>query len=413
MSKYLGKIRYRKVHVILFFMFDQTCEADRKMASNSTSEEIKVRCRECRKKKVDKACVYYCEDCWIPLCKTCAGEHLEQKRITRHSVARVSGTFNMSPNQGPFPALTEASKIKFDEECIIRCSTFLLNGNLVLCDYTHSKLRMYGNDYTRKFLGSFVLPKVYACDDDRPKPNDITAINEYQMALTANNGKVYLISKFDKWNIELTFDVISFESNHGECLGIVYDDIDESLYVACTTDKEDSHFKIYDLNGELLRIVKDGINETPDFMWLDVDRCRLYGANADSVIVYNPTNFDILDHFTELSAHHRDIILDRYGNLYVLVVERRVHKYKGALFRLSADRGATRIMSLEHEPSSISYHPKTELMVISFKKTTFVFLYKLSFRTYRKKHEADITVPKEYVTKPRDLADFKIPTIEI
>ena len=383
------------------------------MASKNTTGQIQISCRECRKKKRTITCVYYCQDCWIPLCNSCADKHLEEKRITRHSVARVSETFNTSPNQGPFPALTQASKIKFDEECNIRCSTFLLNGDLVLCDYTHSKLRLYSKDYLRKCRGSFLLPKAFPWDEDRPRPNDITTVSSCQMALTASNGKVYLISKMDKWYIELIIDVISFESNHGECLGIAYDDIDETLYVACTTDRENSHFKIYDLAGVLLRTVKDGIDETPDFLWLDIDMCRLYGANADSVIVYNPTNFDIQDIYTELSAHHRGIAIDKYGNLYVLVIERRVNKCPGALFRLSSERGPTRVMSLEHEPTSISYHPKTEMLVICFKKTSFVLLYQLSYRTYRKTHEADISFPKEHMTRKRDLSEFIIPTIEI
>ena len=386
------------------------------MASGSAYEapvdKMKVRCRECRKREINSACVYYCEDCWIPLCRTCANEHLEEKRITRHSVARVTDTFNVSPNQGPFPAFTQAAKIKFDEECFIKSSTFLTNGDLVLCDFHHSKLRLYGNDYTRKFLGSYALPKVYACDDDRPRPMDITAVNHFKMALTADNGKAYIISKRDKWYINLVIDVISFESNHGECVGIAYDDIDESLCVACTTDRENCHFKIFDLDGDLLRIVRDGIDETLDFLWLDIDRCRLYGANADSVIVYNPTNFDILDQFTDLAAHHRGIALDRYGNLYVLVIERRVNKYPGALFRLSADRGPTRVMALEHEPSSLCYHPKTDIMVVTFKKTSFVLLYKLDFRTYRKQHEA-VPISEARETKSRDLSNFQIPQIEI
>ena len=375
-------------------------------------DKMRVRCRECRKREVNSACAYYCEDCWIPLCRMCSDEHLQEKRITRHSVAKVSDTFEISPNQGPFPAFTQLSKLKFDEECSIRCSTFLTNGDLVLCDYGRSKLRMYSNDYTRKLLSSFILQKVYACDEQRPRPLDITAINHFKMALTTDNGKVYIISRRDKWNINLVIDVISFESNHGECLGIAYDDIDESLCVACTTDREDAHLKMYDLDGSLLRVMKDGIEEAPDFLWLDIDQCRMYSANADSVIVYNPTNFDILDHFTDLAGHHRDIALDRYGNLYVLIVERRVHKYSGALFRLSPERGPTRVMSLDHEPSSLSYHPKTDVMVITFKKTNFVLLYKLDFRTYRKEHDMK-PVPKARKSKPQDLSELLIPEIEI
>lgn len=348
----------------------------------------------------------------MPLCRMCTDEHIQEKRIARHSVAKVSETFNVSPNQGPFPAFTQMAKLKFDEECVIRCSTFLTNGSLVLCDYVRSKLRLYSNDYARKFLGSFLLPKVYACDVERPRPLDITAINYCKMALTADNGKVYIISKREKWNIDLTIDVISFESNHGECTGIAYDDIDESLCVSCTTDREDAHFKIYDLDGSLLRVVKDGIEETPDFLWLDVDQCRLYGANPDSVTVYNPTNFDVLENFTDLAAHHRDIAVDRYGNIYVLIVERRVHKYSGALFRLGAERGPTRVMSLEHEPSSMCYHPKTNVMVISFKGTSFVLLYKLGFRTYRKEHEIK-PPPEVHEAKSRDISELQIPAIEI
>ena len=375
-------------------------------------DAIRVRCRECRKRHVDTACVYYCEDCWIPLCRMCSDEHLLEKRITRHSVAKVSETFNVSPNQGPFPAFTQLPKLKFDEECNIRCSTFLTHGDLVLCDYTNSKLRMYSNDYPKKHLSSFVLPKVFPCDEQRPRPLDITAINHFKMALTADNGRVYIISRRDKWNISLVIDVISFESNYGECLGIAYDDIDESLIVACATDREDAHFKIYDLDGSLLRVVKDGIEETPDYLWLDIDQCRLYSANSDSVIVYNPTNFDIVDQFTDLAAHHRDIAVDRYGNLYVLIVERRVHKYCGALFRLDQGRGPTRVMSLDHEPSSLCYHPKTDLMVITFKKTNFVMLYKLDFRTYRKEHDMKpISIPQK--AKSRDLAEMQVPQIEI
>ena len=356
--------------------------------------------------------MYYCEDCWIPLCRKCSDEHLQEKRITRHSVAKVSDTFNVSPNQGPFPAFTQLSKLKYDEECNIRCSTFLTQGDLVLCDYTNSKLRLYSNDYSKKLLSSFLLPKVYACDEQRPRPLDITTINHFKMALTANNGKVYIISRRAKWNINLVIDVISFDSNHGECLGIAYDDIDDSLVVACTTDREDAHFKMYDLDGSLLRVVKEGIEEAPDFLWLDIDQCRLYSANADSVVVYNPTNFDIVDKFTDLAAHHRDIAVDRHGNLYVLIVERRVHKYCGALFRLSQDRGPTRVMSLEHEPYSLCYHPKTDVMVITFKKTNFVMLYKLDFRTYRKEHDVK-PVPVAHKPKSRDMAELQIPQIEI
>ena len=118
-----------------------------------------VHCTWCQRKGRKAKGHFYCHDCQIGLCERCAMDHVKEVTINRHSVSVISKTYSVSPNQGPFPDLTQIGSIKLDQEVAIRGSAFLPSGVLLLADFTNSKIRMFTGDYTRKHVASLALQK--------------------------------------------------------------------------------------------------------------------------------------------------------------------------------------------------------------------------------------------------------------
>lgn len=345
-----------------------------------------VHCTSCQRKGKKAKGVYYCQDCRIGLCEPCGSEHVRDVKMNRHSVSIISSTYQTSPNQGPYPELTEIGTIKFDVECELRGSTFLPNGELVVADYGNAKLRMFSADYSRKPIASLMIPKQNKWDDQRPKPLDITEIGTYSVAFTTNNGCIYIvqIGKTMIMSIERVIPVISYESNYGECLGLAFNSADSNLYVGCSSDKEGVYIRIYGLDGDLKRTVWDGISETPNFLTFGIDKTKLLAADADSVTVYDVRDFNVTEVYTELEAQTRDIIADKYGYLYTLALERRTFKTPGSIYRLNSDRGVTKFAELNDKPTSIAYCMKTDDVAVTFTKSRYVYFYKLKLRTFQK-----------------------------
>lgn len=345
-----------------------------------------VHCTSCQRRGRKAKAKYYCQDCKVGLCEPCTNEHTKEVKINRHSVSVISKTFLSSPNQGPFPELTEIGTIKFDVECSLRGSTFLPNGELVVADFTNSKIRVFSTDYTRKPVTSLLIPKQNKWDEKRPKPLDITETGLCSVAFTANNGCIYIvkIGATMIMNVERVISVISFESNYGECLGLAYNNQDDCLYVGCSSDREGVYITIYGLDGEIKRVVREGITETPNYLTFGIDKSKLYAADADSVTVYDVRDFNVLEEYTELQAQTKDIIVDKYGYLYTLALERRTFRTPGSIYRLNSDRGVTKVTELNEKPSSVTYSMKTDNVAVTFEKSRYIFLYKLKLRTYQK-----------------------------
>ncbi|XP_045173160.2 uncharacterized protein LOC123534801 [Mercenaria mercenaria] len=345
-----------------------------------------VHCTSCQRRGRKAKGTYYCQDCKVGLCETCATEHTKEVKLNRHSVSVISKTFRVSPNQGPYPELTEIGTIKFDVECTLKGSTFLPNGELVVTDFTNSKIRVFSADYTRKPIASLLIPKQNKWDEQRPKPLDITETGSHSVAFTANNGCIYIVvvGATMVMKVERVISVISFESNFGECLGLAYNNQDENLYVGCSSDREGVYIKIYGLDGETKRVVRDGITEVPNYLTFGIDKNKMYAADADSVTVYDVRDFNVVEEFTELQAQTKDIIVDKYGYLYTLALERRTFKTPGSIYRLNSNKGVTKVTELNDKPSSVSYCVKTDDIAVTFEKSRYIFLYKLKMRTYQK-----------------------------
>jgi hypothetical protein len=345
-----------------------------------------VHCTSCQRRGRKTKGAYYCQDCKVGLCHECASGHTKDVKLNRHSVSVISKTFLTTPNQGPYPELTEIGTIKFDVECSLKGSTFLPNGELVVTDFTNSKIRVFSSDYTRKPVASFLIPKQNKWDEKRPKPLDITATGPHSVAFTADNGCIYMVTVGATMviKIERVIPVINFESNYGECLGLAFNNIDKNLYVGCGSDREGVYIKIYGLDGEVRRVVRDGIIEPPNYLTFGIDKSRLYAANADSVTVYDIRDFSVVEEFTELQAQTTDIIVDKYGYLYTLALERRTFNKPGSVYRLNSDKGVTKVTDLTYKPSSVSYSMKTDDIAVTFEKSRYIFLFKLKLRTFQK-----------------------------
>ncbi|KAH3890849.1 hypothetical protein DPMN_014938 [Dreissena polymorpha] len=351
-----------------------------------------IHCIWCQRKGRKRKGDYYCQDCKIGLCLSCANAHLDEVKMNRHSVSIISKTFMVSPNQGPFPELTEIGTIKFDVEACIRGSAFLPNGELVITDFTNSRIRVYSADYTRKPLSNLLVPKQNKWDEERPKPVCIAAINANEVAFTANNGCIYIasIGKSMVMQIKRVIPVISFDKNFGECLGLAFNDGDDCLYVGCSSDMEGVYIKVFGLDGELRRIVMENINEAPNFLKFGLNKTKLFAADSDNVKVYGLNDFSVVEDYTELQAQTKDIIVDKWGYLYTLALERRLFKTPGSIYRLNPDSGVTKVTALPDTPSSAAYCEKTDDVAVTFAKSRYVYLYKLKLRTFQKQFGNDL-----------------------
>lgn len=355
-----------------------------------------VHCISCQRNGKKAKGEYYCQDCRVGLCRNCANKHTEDVKMNRHSVSVVSKTFQVSPNQGPFPELTEIGTIKFDVAKCIRGSAFLPNGELAVTDFNNSKILLFSSDYTRKVIGKITLPKQTDWGE-RPKPVGITAISQQLFASTANNGCVYVIKICQSMilQVERVIPVISFVSNHGECPGIAFNSLDQKLYAGCTSDREGDFIKVYDLNGNPCRDVRSNISGVPTYLKFGVDRKKLIVANSDDVKVYNVENFEIVDEYEELQAQTKDVIVDKWGYLYTLALERRLLKHPGSIYRLDPKTGVTKVTSVNDKPSSIAYCFKTDDVAVTFEDSRYIYLYKLRLRSFQKQFGNDLRPYKE------------------
>lgn len=351
-----------------------------------------IHCISCQRRGRRTKAFYYCQDCKVGLCEKCGSEHIKNVKMNRHSLSRISETFQISPNQGPFPELTVIGTIKFDVEYSLKGSTFLQNGELVVTDFTNSKIRVFSQDYTRKQVASMFVPKQNKWDEQRPKPLDITDTGPRSVAFTANNGCIYLVNigRSMIMAVERLIAVLSFESNYGECLGLAYNDGDQSLYVGCSSDREGVYIKVFSLNGELKKIVRENVTEVPNYLSFGLDKTKLYAADADSVTVYDVRDFKVLEQYDELEAQTTDIIVDKYGYLYTLAMERRTFKTPGSIYRLNQSSGVTKVVELNYKPSSICYNIKTSDVAVTFQQSRYIYLFKLKLRTFKKQVGSDL-----------------------
>lgn len=356
-----------------------------------------VHCTSCQRRGRKSKAVYYCQDCKLGLCDACAHKHIKEVKINRHSVSIISKSFLTSPTQGPFPELTEIGTIKFDVECSVRGSTFLPNGELVVTDFTNSKIRMFSADYTRKPIASLLIAKQNKWDEQRPQPLDITAIGTHTLAFTANNGCIYIVKIGATMivKVERVIPVLSSESDYGECLGLAYNNQDDRLYVGCNSDRDGVYIKIIGLDGELMRVVTNDITDTPNYLTFGIDKTKLHAANADSVTVYDVRDFSVVEEYSELQSQTTDIIVDKYGYLYTLALERRTPQTPGGIYRLNQSKGIVKVSELNSKPSSIAYSMKTDDVAVTFAMSRYIYLYKLRLRTYQKPFASNLMQYKD------------------
>ncbi|KAL4223678.1 hypothetical protein ACF0H5_017146 [Mactra antiquata] len=352
-----------------------------------------VHCISCQRRGRRAKAYYYCQDCQVGLCEQCGNLHVKGVKMNRHSLSRISETYGISPNQGPFPELTEIGTKKFDVEYSLRGSTFLPDGELVVTDYSNSKIRVFSKDYTRKQIASMLVPKQNKWDEKRPKPMDITETGPRSVAFTTDTGCVYLVSigLTMVMAVDRVIPVISFESNYGECLGLAYNDADQCLYISCSSDREGVYIKIYTLHGEVVKIARENITEMPNYLTFGLDKTKLYAADSDSVTAYDVKDFKVLEEYDELQAQTTDIFVDKYGYLYTLATERRLFKTPGSIYRLNSSSGVTKVAELNSKPSSICYNMKTGDVAVTFLQSRYIYLYKLKMRTFQKQVGTTLT----------------------
>lgn len=351
-----------------------------------------VHCTLCQRRGRRTKGEYYCQDCKVGLCTACANNHLDDVKINRHSVSIISKTFQVSPNQGPFPELTEIGTIKFEAACCIKGSAFLPNGELAATDFTNSKVLVFSADYTRKKISQLLIPKQTKGDTYRPKPLDVTACGSRRVAFTANNGYVYVASIGTSMllTVDRVIPVINFESNYGECLGIAYNDVEGKIYVGCSSDREGYYINVYDLDGILCRVARENIISVPDYLTFGLNKSKLYAADSDDVRVYDVTDFRVVEDYTELEAKTKGIIVDKWGYLYTLALERRTFKTPGSIYRLAPSSGVTKVTSVNDKPTSMAYCMGSDDVAVTFENSRYIYLYKLKLRSFQKQFGNDL-----------------------
>ena len=383
--------RNSEEHTLGSFLFsnDSSTASARKESDSEIdqgqSATKKVSCISCQRQGRKSRASFYCQDCRIGMCVQCTEDHREI-RLNRHSISAISKTYAISPNQGPFPELTVIGTVKMDEELYLRGSTFLPNGELVTADFHNARIRVYSADYTRKLIAKFLIPKDPHWELKRPNPSDLTAISNELFAFTASNGCIYILKMGNTRiiAIERVISVINFDNNFGECLGLAYNDAAEELYVGCSADREGVFIKVYDLQGVPIRIVRDGIVEAPEYMVFGGNKSKLYTSDSDSVTVYDTENFQRVETYPELKDQIKDIFVDKYGYTYCLALERRTYNSAGSIYRLDTNSGVTKVTEMDERPASISYSPRTDVVAVTFVKSRYIFLYKLTLRSYQK-----------------------------
>lgn len=345
-----------------------------------------VHCILCQRRGRKAKGHYYCQDCHIGLCTDCARQHTGTVRMNRHSVSVISDKFQVSPNQGPFPELTEIGTIKFDVPLCIKGSAFLPKGELVVTDHNNSKVLVFGSDYMKKQISKLLVPKQNKWDSERPKPLDVTGCGDNQLVFTASNGCVYFVKIGTTMimNVERVIPVICFESDYGECLGIAFNSGNRQIYVGCTSDRGGASVRVYDLDGNLRHVAREMIMDAPDYLTFGIDRNKLYAANTDEVKALKVDDFTTVEEYNELQAQTKGIIVDKWGYLYTLALERRTFKHPGSIYRLDPKTGVTKVTSVNDRPASMCYCALTDDIAVTFVDSRYIYLYKLKLRSFQK-----------------------------
>ena len=346
-----------------------------------------IQCIPCQRLGRKAQSFHYCQDCDVGLCDTCKQEHVLESSTFGHNITLITRRPENVQVLQAYPELREIGALKLEGPCTTSGSAFMPGGELVVADRTSARVRVFSADYTRKQVTTLLVPKQGKWNGLRPKPLRITAIGLKELAFTVDSGCLFIaaIGSSMIMRIVKVIDVSKFESSICECLGLAFNDQDDGIYVGYISESQDYAIKVYEQNGSLRHEASENVQRIPAALSFGLDKNVVHVADHESVLVYRSPNFNVIERHRNLPRNIRDLVLDKWGYIYILTTDERGRKVRGKIFRMDmASNLVTKLQSFRDMPTSIAYCPKTDTIAVTFMSSAFVALFDLKLNSLKK-----------------------------